>query len=130
MNGLNQLDTYLEKAKKKTDSRQLGLFGAQPAKKKAVVEIGKRGGRIVGRDSKGNPIYEGSAKAKKLQAKQAKEKAKPKPSGKVKQAKPNTQADIREKIFQSIEAGAGRLPMWPEISKVCISPRSSGPWRV
>jgi hypothetical protein len=71
----------LEKAKRKAPAGQMGFTFTAPKPKPApkpapkagggVVAIGKRGGRIVGYDAKGNPIYEGSAAARKLEAKVA-----------------------------------------------------------
>jgi len=106
MGGLDQLEDYLEKAKK-SDPRQLGLFGGGAPKKKAVVRIGKRGGKIVGEDSKGNPIYEGSAAAKKLQGK-AGGKGKPKGKSKVQNAQ-NLQIhahDLSSEYQRAMDRGA------------------------
>lgn len=73
-------------------AEQLGLFGAPalsapktrspraPRSREglSIVAIGPRGGRIVGYDSKGQPIYEGSQQAQKLaEARRGREEARP-----------------------------------------------------
>lgn len=103
MGGLSALDDYLEKAQK-PNPNQMSLFGGGAPKKKAVVRIGKRGGKIVGTDSKGNPIYEGSAAAKKLQAKGKAKKTTTAQSGKGLTPE-NLVAFLQERPGATITAG-------------------------
>jgi len=69
----------LEKARK--NKNQLGLFGSgqTTSKHQTVLEYGPRGGHIIGRDAKGNPIYAGTAQARRFVMKKKKAQAKAKP---------------------------------------------------